>query len=303
LHYNFLKLENVKNSHNVNKNHNFKRRWALMDQKSGEDVFLEHMPIFSVWYKVILMYSAQFLLFLSLMALFWWASFKNIYYGIALQIIISFIGTMPYRIMALRSYSIRVKYLKKYDKLAAQKLWFNYQSYTIPILSSSLYFPILLKTDYFLPSLITFKSHILTDSLFPIYVALPFSIILIALGFIIRKPSGGFGPDVESYLYLLYPKNGKLIKGGVYSYVRNPRYLGRVFVAIGLGVFANNIFAIIVGLIHSLAFCSLIPSENNELGKRFGNDFKNYKKNVPALFPRFGNWKNFFKIIFSRDKT
>jgi len=274
-----------------------------MDSKSGEDIFLENMPILSVWYKVIILYSAQFLLFLSIMAIFWWTSSNNIYYVIILQIIISFIGTMPYRMMTLRSYNIRVKYLKKYDKLAAQKLWLHYQSYTNPLLSSSLYFPILLKTDYFLPSFISFPSHFLTDSLLPVYVALPLSIILIVLGFIIRKPSGGFGADVESYLYLLYPKEGKLITDGVYSYVRNPRYLGRGFVAIGLGVFSNNILAIIVGLIHSLAFCSLIPSENNELSKRFGNDFKNYKKNVPALFPRFGNWRIFFKIVFSKDKT
>jgi len=261
------------------------------------------MPILSVWYKVMTLYSAQFLLFLSLMIFFWWTSSKNFYCAIILQMIISFIGTIPYRMMTLRSYNIRRKYLNKYDKLAAQKLWLNYQSYTIPILSSSLYFPILLKTDYFLPSFVSFPPHFLTDSLFPIYVALPLSIVLIVLGFIIRKPSGGFGADVESYLYLLYPKEGKLIINGVYSYVRNPRYLGRGFVAIGLGIFANNILAILVGLIHSLAFCSLIPSENKELGKRFGNDFKNFKKKVPALFPRFGNWKKFFKVVFSKDKT
>ena len=261
------------------------------------------MPILSVWYKVIILYSAQFLFFLLIMAIFWWTSSNNIYYAMFLQIIVSFIGTMPYRMLTLRSYNIRVKYLKKYDKLAAQKLWFHYQSYTNPLLSSSLYVPILLKTDYFLPSFVSFQPHFLTDSLFPIYVALPLSIILIVFGFIIRKPSGGFGADVESYLYLLYPKKGKLITEGVYSYVRNPRYLGRGFVAIGFGVFANNILAIIFGLIHSLAFCSLIPSENKELGKRFGNDFKDYKKKVPALFPRFGNWINFLKMVFSKDKT
>ena len=106
-----------------------------MDNKTGEDVFLEHMPILSVWYKVIALYSAQFLLFLSLMIFFWWTSSKNFYYAIILQIIISFIGTMPYRMMTLRSYSIRRKYVNKFDKLAAQKLWLNYQSYTIQILS------------------------------------------------------------------------------------------------------------------------------------------------------------------------
>jgi protein-S-isoprenylcysteine O-methyltransferase Ste14 len=95
-------------------------------------------------------------------------------------------------------------------------------------------------------------------------------------------------------------ENRILFNKGVYEIIRHPRYLGRGFIAIGIGIIANNILAISVALIHFLVFCSLIIPEDNELLKRFGNEFIKYKKNVPMFIPKFGNWRKFIKFIFTK---
>lgn len=274
-----------------------------MKEEDSKNVFFEQMPFLNVWYKVLILYILQFLVFISVILFFWQISSRIFFGALIGQLIIAFSGVYPYRYIALNIGRIRQKYRKKYDNLACQYLWYHYESYTIPLLSSSLYLPILLKTDYFLPKIFNLPSHIITNSLFPIYLAIPFGIIIIIFGLLIRKPSGGFGPSVESYFYLLYPEKGKLITEGIYKYIRNPRYLSRGLIAIGLGIIANNILAILVGFIHFLAFASLIIPEDRELLQRFGNDFKIYQKQVPALIPRYGNWKNFLKYIFNRDKN
>ena len=273
----------------------------MADDKNVE-FFMKHMPLLKNNKKIIILYSAQFLFFIFLFFIFWWFTSKIFYYAIIIETIVIIIGTTPYRYLTLKSEAIRKKYLEKYASLAAQQLWLKFESYTIPSMSSSLYFPIILKTDYFLPELVDYPSHILTNTLFPVYVALPLSIFIIFIGFKIRRPSGGFGPDVESYFYLLYPGKGTLLHKGTYRYVRNPSYLGRGLMAIGLGFFANNLLGIIVGLIHFIGFSSLIPSEGKELNRRFGTDYEIYKKNTPALIPKFGTWRPFLKEAFKRKK-
>jgi len=49
-------------------------------------------------------------------------------------------------------------------------------------------------------------------------------------------------------------------------------------------------------------FCSLIFSEDRELSRRFGDEFDHYKEEVPALLPKFANWKKFIKYIFVTQK-
>ena len=273
------------------------------DEEKDDDVFFEKLPFLNIWYKVLILYALQLIIFVSVILFFWQISIKYFFGALIGQLIIAFTGVYPYRRIALNIDDIRQKYRKKYDKLACQYLWFHYESYTIPLLSSSLYFPILLKTDYFLPELIDLPVHMMTNSLFPIYIAIPFGILVFSLGIIIRKPSGGFGPSVESYFYLIYPEKGKLITDGIYRYIRNPRYLSRGLIAISLGILANNILAILIGFIHFLAFASLIIPEDKELKQRFGNGFVEYQKQVPALIPRYGNWKKFLKYICYREKN
>ena len=176
---------------------------------------------------------------------------------------------------------------------------FKYESYTIPLLSSSLYFPLILKQNlFYFPAIVSLPPHFITNNIFPEYIAIPLGIFIAIMGLLIRKPSGGFSSNIENYLYTFYPEKGNLITDGIYTYVRHPRYLGRGLVALGFGIIANNLLAVLVGLIHFIIYCSVIPAEDKELSRRFGIEFDEYRKKVPALFPKFGNWIKLIKHIF-----
>jgi protein-S-isoprenylcysteine O-methyltransferase Ste14 len=269
-----------------------------MNKKTDIDILLEYIPAFTVWYKLIILYLIQFIIFILVMVFFWWIS-SIIFIGAILgQSIVSILLAFYFISMVNNSKKIREKYRKKYDELAVQHFWYNYLAYINPIVSATFYFPILLKTDYFLPAIVSFPSHFITISMFPYYVAFPIGITLVIVGLLMRRFSGGYGIDTDAYLYMIYPEKGRLITDGMYKYIRNPQYLCRGIIAIGFGFIANNIIAVSVGFIHFLSYLAIIPTEDKELIKRFGTDFESYQKNVPAVLPKYGNWKKFIKFIF-----
>jgi protein-S-isoprenylcysteine O-methyltransferase Ste14 len=273
-----------------------------MNAESDEDFLSKNMPFQNVWYKVLLVVIFQLFVFVLSLAFFWWFSSLFLFGALFVQFLIILIGTTPYRLIVRNIDEIRKTYPKKYGEKAAQKLWLKYEFYTVPILSSSMYYPLLLAQYDFIPITITLPEHIITTQLMPIFISIPLGIIVIIFGYLIRSPSGGFGSDIESYFHLLYPEKGKLITKGIYQYIRNPRYLGRGFVVFGFGLVANNFLALLVALIHFIGFCFLIIPEDKELESRFGKEFIDYKKKVPALYPKRNNFKNFLKHI-SRKKT
>lgn len=82
-----------------------------------------------------------------------------------------------------------------------------------------------------------------------------------------------------------------LVTNGIYAYVRNPMILGVFIVLIGESLIFHsmNIFvwAVIFFLINSIYF---IASEEPGLAKRFGNEYLEYKQNVPRWIPRLKPW-------------
>jgi protein-S-isoprenylcysteine O-methyltransferase Ste14 len=80
---------------------------------------------------------------------------------------------------------------------------------------------------------------------------------------------------------------GKLIVTGVYRYVRNPMISGVLIILLGesIAILSLSIFAwmILFFLINNVFF--LVYEEPN-LGKRFGKDYLDYKKNIPRWIPR-----------------
>ena len=82
--------------------------------------------------------------------------------------------------------------------------------------------------------------------------------------------------------------SGKLIRTGAFSIVRHPTYLAHTLMFSGVFLITG---VVTVGIITLLDFAVvrafIIPLEEKELIRRFGNDYRNYKKEVPAFFPRF----------------
>jgi protein-S-isoprenylcysteine O-methyltransferase Ste14 len=84
----------------------------------------------------------------------------------------------------------------------------------------------------------------------------------------------------------------RLIICGMYGYVRNPMILGVLTILIGetISILSLNIFiwAIVFFIINNVFFFAY---EEPNLEKKFGDEYKEYKKNVPRWLPRFKPYK------------
>jgi protein-S-isoprenylcysteine O-methyltransferase Ste14 len=84
----------------------------------------------------------------------------------------------------------------------------------------------------------------------------------------------------------------KLIVGGMYGYVRNPMIMGVLTVLTGesIAILSFNIFiwTVIFFIINNILF---VLYEEPNLEKRFGNEYREYKNNVPRWIPRLKPFK------------
>ncbi len=82
----------------------------------------------------------------------------------------------------------------------------------------------------------------------------------------------------------------RLLADGPYRYVRNPLYLGNIFMAVGLGLMASRTGFLILSLGMSIVVVRLLLREEFELLRDQGEPYRRYcaavPRLVPALFPR-----------------
>jgi len=79
-----------------------------------------------------------------------------------------------------------------------------------------------------------------------------------------------------------------LIVSGPYRYIRNPMLLGVFFLLLFESIFFTSIpifIWFITFFVGNIIYFKTI--EEKGLIKRFGNDYENYKREVPMLFPKF----------------
>src|SRR4030043_1930482 len=83
-------------------------------------------------------------------------------------------------------------------------------------------------------------------------------------------------------------KNEVLTVTGPYAYVKNPLYIGSIFITAGFCILADNIYLLAAAF---FMFCfHYIPYkkkvEGDRLKKIFGNQFDDYDEKVPEYLPR-----------------
>jgi len=270
-----------------------------MSKNNGEDVLLKYVPDLKNPKKILILYVTEILFFIFVMAIYWWVSSKIWYGAILIQTIVSSSLSTYYILLANNTEKIRKKYLEKYQDLAGQKLWYHSQAYLLPIITSAYYIPLVLYNYNFLPLIVKVPNHFITKSLLPFYISISLGLFVVMFGYLLKRHSQEYyGVDVDNYLYMIYPEKSSLIQEGMYKYIRNPQYISRGIMSFGFGIIANNISAMLVGLIHLVSYIAIIPAEDKELERRFGDSFIKYKKEVPAIFPKFGNWIGFLKKVF-----
>ena len=110
-------------------------------------------------------------------------------------------------------------------------------------------------------------------------VLFPLGMFLVAIGTLGR---------MWCSLYIAGYKDQVLITQGPYSMTRNPLYFFSTFGALGVG-FCTETFTfpavLLAGMI--LYYPLVVRKEERRLRERFGNDFDEYARRVPAFFPDF----------------
>lgn len=92
----------------------------------------------------------------------------------------------------------------------------------------------------------------------------------------------------------VFVPGNKLIIAGPYKYVRHPMYLGGIIGALGLALFAGSLLGAVYSFVLAHVLSHIADAEEEELRARFGNEYIEYGKNVPKLFPHvqqvFKSW-------------
>ncbi len=103
-----------------------------------------------------------------------------------------------------------------------------------------------------------------------------------------------FGSIIGSWGYMAFGLRAtlglgdKLIINGPYHYTRNPQYIGDSMNMVGYMIITNSWMVWIIGLM-GIALNILAPyTEEPWLEKRYGESYRQYKKNVPRFFGRRG---------------
>lgn len=92
----------------------------------------------------------------------------------------------------------------------------------------------------------------------------------------------------------------KLTTSGPYAFVRNPLYVGNFLMGLGFCLFVNNIYlSLAYTLLFAFFYLGTMKKEETLLTQLFGDDYVEYKKAVPAFFPRLSPYKSKDPILFS----
>ena len=125
-------------------------------------------------------------------------------------------------------------------------------------------------------------------------VLYPFGVWAILSGFSSDesiRASAGFillGLIIRSWANFYAIKTEKLTTSGPYAYVRHPLYLGSFLIMIGFLIMLRVhwlVSLIFVAVVIGVVYRQKIREEEDLLLRRFGEAYRDYKSNVPALLP------------------
>lgn len=84
----------------------------------------------------------------------------------------------------------------------------------------------------------------------------------------------------------------RLVVAGVYRHVRNPMISGVVAVMLGEALMCGSLIVLAWAMFFAFVNALYMPlSEEPGLEKRFGEDYRRYKANVPRWLPRLTPWE------------
>ena len=83
----------------------------------------------------------------------------------------------------------------------------------------------------------------------------------------------------------------RLVTTGIYAFVRNPMQVSAIVLLLLLGLFVENLWIAAAGVMAHIYSAGLAGwDEDEDLVDRFGDGWREYKKQVRRWFPRFRPW-------------
>lgn len=160
-------------------------------------------------------------------------------------------------------------------------LLFQYRG-QIPVILFILAVPVIYATNY----------ELLTTHEIYYWILMGVSIALSLTGQIIRAIAIGTASKNTSGRNTKEQVAEALNTKGIYSTMRHPLYVGNYFMWIGIVVFTGNIwFIVLVSLAFWLYYERIMFAEERFLERKFGDDYLDWSKKVPAFLPSFKNYK------------
>lgn len=78
----------------------------------------------------------------------------------------------------------------------------------------------------------------------------------------------------------------RIVTAGVYSSVRHPQYLGGLLAHVGISFLLSAFYSLVSTPLIILIVYLISRKEEEELIKEFGDEYVDYKRKVPMLFPK-----------------
>jgi protein-S-isoprenylcysteine O-methyltransferase Ste14 len=108
------------------------------------------------------------------------------------------------------------------------------------------------------------------------------------------------GADNAGMLYVYFPGEGRMVRSSIYTVIRHPMYSGMVRVGIALGLWRGTWFSLLFGLFMPVGLTLWLRlAEEPELIERFGEGYADYRRKVPAFWPRVQDWGKFAKFLLT----
>jgi len=109
-----------------------------------------------------------------------------------------------------------------------------------------------------------------------------------------------FGFDNLALLYVYFPEEGQIVNSSIYSILRHPIYAGVLRIGIGLALLNGNANALAFAILMPLGFFGWIRLvEEKDLIQRFGESYVEYRKQIPAFWPKVRDLQRYFQFLIT----
>ena len=136
-----------------------------------------------------------------------------------------------------------------------------------------------------------------------------FCVFVSFLGLFVRCLTIGFVPEGTSGRNTRHQKADRLNTTGMYSIVRHPLYLGNFLIMLGLVMFTQVGWLILISILAFWIYYErIIFAEETFLSKKFGNSFSEWASKTPVFLPKINKWQKpdlpfSLKTVLRREYT